>query len=48
LGDPEATDPACTLSPHHARILALAEAEATAPAPPFRYRRLEERVAAPA
>lgn len=46
LGDPEATDPACTLSPHHARILALAEAEATAPAPPFRYRRLEEPVAA--
>jgi pyrroloquinoline quinone biosynthesis protein E len=41
LGDPEATDPACTLSPHHARILALAEAEATAPPPPFRYRRLE-------
>ena len=46
LGDPEATDPACTLSPHHGRILALAEAEATAPAPPFRYRRLEEPVAA--
>ncbi len=41
LGDPEATDPACTLSPHHGRILALAEAEAAAPAPPFRYRRLE-------
>jgi pyrroloquinoline quinone biosynthesis protein E len=48
LGDPEATDPACTLSPHHGRILALAEAEAAAPAPPFRYRRLEERAPAPA
>lgn len=37
-GDPEATDPACELSPHHAEILALAEAEAGAPAPPFIYR----------
>ncbi|MDW8370029.1 MAG: pyrroloquinoline quinone biosynthesis protein PqqE [Geminicoccaceae bacterium] len=41
LGDPEATDPACTLSPHHARIMATAEAEASAPPPPFRYRRME-------
>ncbi len=41
LGDPEATDPACTLSPEHARIMALAEAEAAAPPPAFRYRRLE-------
>lgn len=42
LGDPEATDPACSLSPHHARIRALAEAEAESTPPPFRYRRLEE------
>ncbi len=41
LGDPEATDPACSLSPEHGRILALAEQEAAAPPPPFRYRRLE-------
>lgn len=48
LGDPEATDPACSLSPHHARIRALAEAEAASAPPPFRYRRLEEPAAAPA
>ncbi|GBD43069.1 Putative mycofactocin radical SAM maturase MftC [bacterium HR40] len=39
-GDPEATDPACELSPEHARILALAEAESQAPPPPFLYRTL--------
>jgi pyrroloquinoline quinone biosynthesis protein E len=46
LGDPEATDPACSLSPHHARIRALAEAEAASAPPPFRYRRLAEPAAA--
>lgn len=49
LGDPEATDPACSLSPHHARIRALAEAEAASAPPPFRYRRIAEpSLAAPA
>lgn len=42
LGDPEATDPACSLSPHHTRIRALAEAEAASAPPPFRYRRIAE------
>lgn len=41
LGDPEATDPACSLSPHHTRIMAMADAEAAASPPTFRYRRLE-------
>ncbi len=39
-GDAGATDPACALSPHHARLLALAEAESETTAPPaFVYRR---------
>ncbi|HEY8564564.1 MAG TPA: pyrroloquinoline quinone biosynthesis protein PqqE [Beijerinckiaceae bacterium] len=38
-GDAAATDPACSLSPHHARIGALAAAEAGAgEAPPYVYR----------
>ena len=37
-GDAAATDPACERSPHHGRMLALAEGEAAAPPPPFRYR----------
>ncbi|MCH8002681.1 MAG: hypothetical protein IIA34_13630 [Proteobacteria bacterium] len=32
-------DPACRLSPHHANILALAEAESAREAPAFDYRR---------
>ncbi|MGH7102788.1 MAG: pyrroloquinoline quinone biosynthesis protein PqqE [Acetobacteraceae bacterium] len=40
LGDAAATDPACSLSPHHAELLALAETEsAAAAAPEFVYRR---------
>ena len=39
-GDPFATDPACHLSPDHARFAALAEAEALRPPPPFFYRRM--------
>ncbi len=39
-GDPAATDPACHLSPEHARFAALAEVEAHAPAPAFVYRRI--------
>ncbi len=39
-GDPEATDPACELSPHHAAVVALAESESTTPPPPFLYRTL--------
>lgn len=38
-GDPTATDPACELSPLHARMAAVAEAESGAPTPPFTYRR---------
>ncbi len=39
-GDAAATDPACARSPHHERILALAEAESEAAEPPeFVYRR---------
>jgi PqqA peptide cyclase len=39
VGDAAATDPACSLSPHHARMVALATAEsgATTP-PPYSYR----------
>jgi PqqA peptide cyclase len=38
-GDAAATDPACTLSPHHDRIRALAVAEAAEAIPPdYRYR----------
>jgi pyrroloquinoline quinone biosynthesis protein E len=39
-GDPRNTDPACELSPHHARIFSLAEAESAAEPPPFVYRRI--------
>ncbi len=38
-GDPEATDPACELSPHHAALVALAESESGREPPPFVYRR---------
>ncbi len=39
LGDAAATDPACSLSPFHARIEALAHTEAADPAPPaYAYR----------
>ena len=37
-GDASATDPACSLSPFHARIAALATAEAGATAPDYQYR----------
>jgi pyrroloquinoline quinone biosynthesis protein E len=39
-GDAAATDPACHLSPAHARFAALAEAESHKPPPPFVYRRM--------
>ena len=39
-GDPAATDPACHLSPEHARFAGLAEVEAHAPPPAFVYRRI--------
>jgi pyrroloquinoline quinone biosynthesis protein E len=38
-GDPAATDPACELSPDHARFAAFAAEESQAPAPAFIYRR---------
>jgi pyrroloquinoline quinone biosynthesis protein E len=38
-GDATATDPACHLSPDHARFAAFAETESQAPPPPFVYRR---------
>ena len=38
-GDAAATDPACHLSPEHARFAAYAETESQAPAPDFIYRR---------
>ncbi len=38
-GDAAATDPACHLSPDHARFAAYAEVESQAPAPDFIYRR---------
>jgi pyrroloquinoline quinone biosynthesis protein E len=38
-GRAEATDPACSLSPHHAELVATAVREAGAPAPEFVYRR---------
>ena len=50
-GDARNTDPACELSPHHARIFSLAEAESAAEPPPFVYRRIgaaTEQVAAAA
>jgi pyrroloquinoline quinone biosynthesis protein E len=39
-GDVAATDPACHLSPDHARFAALAEVESHQPAPAFVYRRM--------
>ncbi len=38
-GDATATDPACHLSPDHARFAAFAETESREEPPPFRYRR---------
>ncbi len=43
-GDAANTDPACGLSPHHADILALAEAESARAAPAFDYRRMAKPV----
>lgn len=40
-GDARNTDPACDRSAAHGELVALAEREAAAPAPPFRYRRAE-------
>ncbi len=40
LGDAEATDPACSLSPHHHLMMEVAEASASAAPPPFVYRRI--------
>jgi len=40
LGDPAATDPACSLSPHHAAMVALAERESGGKPPAFVYRRI--------
>lgn len=40
LGDASATDPACSLSPHHAAMVALAERESGLEPPPFVYRRI--------
>ena len=37
-GDAAATDPACELSPHHARMQALAEQDAAAAAEDYAYR----------
>ena len=39
LGDARATDPACSLSPHHGELVATAVREAGAAPPPFVYRR---------
>jgi PqqA peptide cyclase len=47
-GRADATDPACSRSEHHGRLVALAEAEAGAPAPGFTYRRLSRPVPADA
>ena len=38
-GRAEATDPACSLSPHHEELVATAAREAAAAAPEFIYRR---------
>jgi pyrroloquinoline quinone biosynthesis protein E len=46
VGDAAATDPACSLSAHHAALMALAEAESAEPPPPFVYRRIGAGVAA--
>ena len=39
-GDAAQTDPACGLSPHHAELVALAEAESERDPPAFEYRRM--------
>ena len=39
-GDAAAADPACSLSPHHAAMRALAAGESAAPPPDFVYRRI--------
>jgi len=39
-GDPAATDPACSLSPLHGRVLQLAEGDAASEVETFRYRRI--------
>ena len=46
VGDASATDPACWKSPHHARIAAMAEAEAELAAGPIRWRSYKEKVGA--
>ncbi|MDA8048715.1 MAG: pyrroloquinoline quinone biosynthesis protein PqqE [Rhodospirillales bacterium] len=48
LGEAGETDPACALSPHHARLLALAEAESAAEPPSFTYRRYANAPSEPA
>jgi len=40
LGEAGATDPACALSPHHARLVSTAERESAAAPPAFVYRRI--------
>ena len=40
LGDAAQTDPACGLSPHHAALVALAEAESDREPPAFEYRQM--------
>ncbi len=40
-GDAGATDPACALSPHHAKMFDNAQSEAAAAAPEFIYRRMD-------
>lgn len=46
-GDPAATDPVCSKSPLHARLVAEAEADAEASDAPFTYRRLPAAALAP-
>jgi PqqA peptide cyclase len=41
-GDAAATDPVCSLSPHHAALVAEAEADAEATPPDFVYRRMPQ------
>ena len=38
VGDAAATDPACDLSPHHARMMALAEASSAGAEVRYKYR----------
>ncbi len=44
-GDAAQTDPACGLSPHHAELAALAEAESDREPPAFEYRRMTRKEA---